>query len=349
MKLRRAMVTMAATAVIAPLALLSAPGAFAEDGDTASPSASSSETGSSASPSDTVSPSASDSASETSSDTASPSQSDDSANGLSGEQSPSSSSSESSTSTPSADEGKDDEEDAFDPYEDCKSFELDEKLSATIEGLPNKIVAGSGWHDFEFVVENDSDADLKNVYIDGFVEYDDETDASLVENLAVIQVKEDGKWTNGFQDYYEDEDGKKVNLSGSFVAMLDSLEKDSSATLELRVKVKSSAPAGSSFALSEAVYAGKDSVCYGNGDFYDVKILAAGTKPGGVGDAEPNGEKPSGVTDGTKPQGEAKEISGNLAETGSGSALPMIGLVGGVALVAGAGAVYTARRRKTQA
>lgn len=178
MKLRRAMVAMATTAVIAPLALLSAPGAFAEDGDTASPSASSSETGSSASPSDTVSPSASDSASETPSDTASPSQSDDSANGLSGEQSPSSSSSESSTSTPSADEGKDDEEDAFDPYEDCKSFELDEKLSATIEGLPNKIVAGSGWHDFEFVVENDSDADLKNVYIDGFVEYDDETDAS---------------------------------------------------------------------------------------------------------------------------------------------------------------------------
>ncbi|MEU0112966.1 LAETG motif-containing sortase-dependent surface protein [Streptomyces bobili] len=348
MKLRRAMVTMAATAVIAPLALLSAPGAFAEEGDTASPSASSSETGSSASPSDTGSPSASDSASETPSDTASPSQSDDSSNEYSSEQSPSSSSSESSTSTPSADEGKD-EEDAFDPYEDCKSFELDEKLSATIEGLPNKIVAGSGWHDFEFLVENDSDADLKNVYIDGFMEYDDETDASLVENLAVIQVKEDGKWTNGFQDYYEDENGKKVNLSGSFVAMLDSLEKDSSATLELRVKVKSSAPAGSSFALSEAVYAGKDSVCYGNGDFYDVRILAAGTKPGGVGDAEPNGEKPSGVTDGTKPQGEAKKISGNLAETGSGSTLPMIGLVGGVALVAGAGAVFTARRRKTQA
>ncbi|MEV4229025.1 LAETG motif-containing sortase-dependent surface protein [Streptomyces bobili] len=348
MKLRRAMVTMAATAVIAPLALLSAPGAFAEEGDTASPSASSSETGSSASPSGTGSPSAPDSASETPSDTASPSRSDDSSNELSSEQSPSSSSSESSTSTSSADEGKD-EEDAFDPYEDCKSFELDEKLSATIEGLPNKIVAGSGWHDFEFVVENDSDADLKNVYIDGFVEYDDETDASLVEKLAVIQVKEDGKWTNGFQDYYEDEDGKKVNLSGSFVAMLDSLEKDSSATLELRVKVKASAPAGSSFALSEAVYAGKDSVCHGNGDFYDVEILAAGTKPGGVGDAEPNGEKPSGVTDGNKPQGEAKEISGNLAETGSGSALPMIGLVGGVALVAGAGAVFTARRRRTQA
>ncbi|WP_327184662.1 LPXTG cell wall anchor domain-containing protein [Streptomyces sp. NBC_01334] len=336
MKLRRTLVTVAATAVIAPLALLSAPAAFAEE--SGSPSASASD-GTSASPSGSSdsSPSASASESDTSSPSASGSQSASSS--PSGSSSPSASGSGKASASPSASES----EDGFDPYTDCKSFELDEKLTAQIKGLPSKIVAGSGWHDFEFVVENDSDQDLKNVYIDSFMEYGDDTDEWLSEGLAVIQVKEDGKWTDGFQDYYEDEDGKKVNVTGSFVGLLDSLEQGSTATLDLRVKVKASAPAGSSFALSEAVYAGKNSTCYGNGDYYDVEILAAGGDADGVDDAKPNGDKP---TDGAKPQGGAKPISGSLASTGSNSALPMIGLVGGVAVVAGAGAVFAVRRRK---
>jgi LPXTG-motif cell wall-anchored protein len=78
-------------------------------------------------------------------------------------------------------------------------------------------------------------------------------------------------------------------------------------------------------------------------------VLAAGGEPGeGVEDAEPNGDKPD-VTEGAKPQGDAKEITGNLAETGSGSALPMVGIAGGVAVVAGAGAMFVVRRRKSGA
>lgn len=340
MKLRRAMVTVAATAVIAPLALLSAPAAFAEESGSASPSSSASDS-TSASPSDSGSPSASDSTSASPSDSASSSQSGSPSN------SPSNSPSQSPSGSASASASAPADDDSFDPYEDCKTFDLDEKLSAKIAGLPNKIVAGSGWHNFEFVVENNSDADLKNVYMSAFMEYGDDTEAWLSEGLAVIQVKEDGKWTNSFQESYEDGDGKEINVTASFVALLDSLEKDSSATLDLRVKVKASAPAGSAIALSQAIYAGKGSACYGNGDFYDVTILAAGSKPGDVDDAEPNGKKP-GAGD-TKPQGQAKEISGNLAETGSNSALPMIGLVGGVAVVAGAGAVFAVRRRKAEA
>ncbi|MER5194812.1 LPXTG cell wall anchor domain-containing protein [Streptomyces sp. NPDC002755] len=341
MKLRRTLVTVAATAVIAPLALLSAPAAFAEESGSPSASASTSDD-TSASPSgssDSNGASASASESDTSSPSASESQSGSASSSASGSSSPSASGSGKASVSPSASAS----EDGFDPYTDCKSFELDEKLTAQIKGLPSKIVAGSGWQDFEFVVKNGSDHDLKNVYIDSFMEYGDETDEWLSEGLAVIQVKEDGKWTDGFQDYYEDEDGKKVNVTGSFVGLLDSLEQGASATLDLRVKIKASAPAGSSFALSEAVYAGKDSACYGNGDFYDVEILAAGSSADGVDDAEPNGDKP---TDGAKPQGGAKPISGSLASTGSNSALPMIGLVGGVAVVAGAGAVFAVRRRK---
>ncbi|MDQ0832921.1 LPXTG-motif cell wall-anchored protein [Streptomyces achromogenes] len=344
MNLRRTMVTVAATAVIAPLALLSAPVAFAEEGGTSSPSASSSETGTSsasAAASDGQSTSgAPTDASSASSASSSPSDDKKASGSSSGSSSPSSSSSEKAGASASATESGD----GFDPYEDCDSFDLDEKLSAQVKGLPSKIVAGSGWHGFTFAVDNDSDRDLKNVYIDAFLEYGDEAnDAFLSEGLAVIQVKEDGKWTNSFQDSFEDEHGKTVNVTGSFVGLLDTLEKHSSASLELRVKVKASAPAGSSFALSEAIYAGEGSACYGNGDFYDVRILAAGADAGDSGDAKPNGDKP---TSGVKPQGDAKPISGSLAETGSDSALPVIGLVGGVAVLAGAGAVFAVRRRK---
>lgn len=340
MNLRRTMATAAATAVIAPLALLSAPAAFAEEGGTSSPSASSSETGaSSASASASDGQSASGTPTDASSASSSPSEGQKASGSPSGSSSPSSSSSGSTASASATESG-----DAFDPYEDCDSFDLDEKLSARVKGLPSKIVAGSGWHGFTFVVDNDSDRDLKNVYIDAFLEYgDDSTDAFLSGGLAVIQVKEDGKWTNSFQDSFEDEYGKPVNFTGSFVGLLDTLEKHSSASLELRVKVKAAAPAGSALALSEAVYAGEGSACYGNGDFYDVRILAPGADADGSGDAKPNGDKP---TSGARPQGSAKPISGSLAETGSDSTLPVIGLVGGVAVLAGAGAVFAARRRK---
>ncbi len=344
MKLRRTMVAMAATAVVAPLALLSAPAAFAED-ETSSPTAS-------ATQSATSSPSDSDGQSASGTPTGAGSASSSTGSGAlqasgspTGSPSGSASSSPSASGTSTASPSASASDDAFDPYTDCKSFDLDEKLTAEIKGLPSKIVAGSGWHDFEFVVDNDSDQDLKNVYIDAFMDYGDETDTLLSEGLAVIQVKEDGKWTSGYQDSYEGENGKQV-VTGSFVGLLDTLEANSTDSLDLRVKVKASAPAGASFALSEAIYAGKDSACYGNGDAYDVQIVAAGGHADGAGDAKPNGDKPD---DGVKAQGGAKPITGSLASTGSDSALPMIGLVGGVAVVAGAGAVFAARRRKAGA
>ncbi|CAM5671667.1 hypothetical protein SGLAM104S_06580 [Streptomyces glaucescens] len=43
------------------------------------------------------------------------------------------------------------------------------------------------------------------------------------------------------------------------------------------------------------------------------------------------------------------QATGSLAETGSSSVLQVIGLVGGFAVVAGAGAVYAVRRRKAGA
>jgi LPXTG-motif cell wall-anchored protein len=344
MKLRRTMVTMAATAVIAPLTLLSAPAAFAEENGTSSPSPTATESitstpstadadapGATGSPTDTTSPSSSSSSDGGAKASGTPS----------GTTSPSATGSGTAGASASASAGAG----GFDPYTDCKSVDLDKNLSATISGLPSKIVAGSGWHDFTYEVENNSAVDFKNVYMATFLEYGDDTDAWLSEGLAVVQVKEDGKWTNAYQDSYEDEDGKTVNVTGSFVGLLDELEKDSSATIDLRVKVGAKAPAGSSLAMSEAVYVGDKADCHYNGDEYDVEILAAGGDAGGAGDAKPNGDKPTSGT-GARPQGSAKPISGSLASTGSSSALPMIGLIGGVTVIAGAGAVFAARRRK---
>ncbi|MEU7402686.1 LPXTG cell wall anchor domain-containing protein [Streptomyces sp. NPDC044948] len=389
MKLRRAMVTAAAATVLAPLALVSAPVAFATDGP--STSTSSEEQGpatqeggqDSSSKDETTKPSTEESPSseeqppggnppagnenDPSDDKTTPS--DDKTTPSDGQQPPKDDGtgvkppSEDDTKPsddagkPSGDEGDPSDENVFDPYEDCDTYELDEKLSASISGLPNKIVAGSGWHDFEFVIDNDSQKDLKNVWINAFAEYSGElnSDVSLYEDLAEFQVKQNGKWTSAYQETYGD--GKDAfTFTGSIVAILPTLEKDSTATLDLRVKIHADAPAGSAFSVSDAVYAGEDKSCYGNGDTYDFTVLAAGSaKPGDVDDVEPNGEKPKdagkdlrpqGVDKDLKPQGGAKPVTGSLAQTGSNSALPMIGLVGGLAVVAGGGALFVVRRRK---
>ena len=335
MKLRRALAAAATTAVIAPIALLSAPAAFATDETTSTPTVSESTPAAEES-----TPAAEESTPAAEESTPAAEESTPAAE----ESTPAA-----EESTPAPEESTPSEgDDEWNPYEDCETFDLDDNLKAEISGLPSKIVAGSGWHNFEFVATNNSDKDLENVWIEAFTEYADEnTDESLYLNMAEIQVKQDGKWTSSYQDFYKDEDGKVV-FTGSFVASLDKLEANSTSSLDLRVRVKSSAPAGSSFALSQAIYAGEDAACYGNGEFYEFTVLAAGSKPGDVDPAEPNGEKPTGI-DGKKPQGEVEEVTGNLAETGSSSNLPVIGTIGGIAIVAGAGVVFAMKRRKVGA
>ncbi|MFJ3822786.1 LAETG motif-containing sortase-dependent surface protein [Streptomyces nodosus] len=351
MKLRRAVVVTAATAVIAPLALLSAPVAFASDGSPAAPASSTvaeeNDNGTSDTPEDKTPATEEDTApteattpaeekSEEPTETTTPPAGDEES------PSPSASPSSSASPKPSPTTGGDD----FDPYTDCQSVKLDDNLSASISGLPNKVVAGSGWHNFKFVVTNNSDKALKNVWVNAFTEYNDDVnlDDSLALNLATIQVKQDGKWNDSYHEAFGD-----TTLTGTFTALFGNLDAHTTAELDLRVSVKASAPAGSSFAISQAVYAGKGKTCYMNGDYYDFEIVAAGSKaPGGVGDSKPNGKKPSGVVNqDVKPQGGVKEVTGSLAETGSSSALPTIALVGGIAVVAGGGAVFAMRRRKS--
>ncbi|MFH8237306.1 hypothetical protein [Streptomyces sp. NPDC018321] len=408
MKLRRAMVTAAAATVLAPLALVSAPAAFASDGPSTSTSSeeqgsTTTETGQDAAsgenttapapPGDSSSeekpagekPAGEGTSSDDENDPSTPAEgqnppSEDGDTPSDGQKPPAEDGTKPSEddTKPSEDDTKPSEDDTkpsdgagepseeeeppaddavFDPFEDCAEFNLDEKLTASVSGLPNKIVAGSGWHNFEFVIDNDSDKNLENVWINAFAEYSGEvnSDVSLYGDLAELQVKQDGKWTSAYQESYG-EGEYAFTFTGSIVALLPTLEKNSTATLDLRVRIDADAPAGSAFSMSQAVYAGEGQSCYGNGEYYDFTVLAANSDlPDDVDDVKPNGEKPKGidkdlrpqgVDQDLKPQGGVKPVTGSLAATGSSSALPTIGLVGGLAVVVGGGAMYLVRRRK---
>ena len=241
MKLRRAMAAAAATAVIAPLALLSAPAAFADSPDTSSSSPAAEDSTPAA---DDSTPAAEDSTpaaedSTPAADDSTPAASDSTP--AADDSTPASTGTPTGSSSPTPSASPTKPGDDWDPYADCKTFDVDEKLTASITGLPNKIVAGSGWHTFKFVVKNGSDKDLSNVWINALTEYSDDTneDSSLYLNLADIQLKQDGKWTDSYQQTVGS-GSDKTTLSGSIVAVLPTLEKKSSTTLDLRVQIKRS-------------------------------------------------------------------------------------------------------------
>ncbi|MGI5195418.1 LAETG motif-containing sortase-dependent surface protein [Streptomyces sp. CA-288835] len=335
MKLRRAMAAAAATAVIAPLALLSAPAAFATTGDpstktttesatpTATPATEPTATPTTAPTATTTDPTA-----PTTAPTTTP------ANPTTGP-----------TDKPSGkptDKPTEDETDPAEPTEEPEpepSVCADSKVDVTITGIPGKIAAGSGWHKFSLNVANNSASTLNDLDFFAGASADKNGDNLFKSKQVQLQAynPQDKTWEN------LNEGGYAVG----YVGYTDELKPDYEVNIPLRINVKSTAPVGAGFSLGASIYGDADAECTGFGQIsYKFQIVAAGTN-----------------TDGTKPQvggkvpvanekpnkNETAKVSGSLAETGSSSALPMIGLVGGVAVVAGAGAVFVVRRRKTGA
>lgn len=325
MKLRRAMATAAATAVIAPLALLSvAPAAFAEENPT--PSASVSE-----SSSESASPSSSEAAPEPS-DSASASSSASSSTSASAP-APSDSAS-ASAPAPSSSEPEESESPDPEPSE-CE----DSKVQVSINGLPGKIAAGSGWHKFSLDVLNNSDSTLTDLGFFAGASSDKAGEDLFRSKKVQLQAYNpaDKTWEN------VDEEGYAVG----FVGYTDELKPDYEVDVPLRINVKSSAPVGSGFSLGASIYGDADAECTGFGEVaYKFQIVAAGTDTDGTKPQE-GGKVP--VSDKPADKSNTPEVDGSLAETGSSSALPMIGLAGGIAVVAGAGALVVVRRRKSGA
>ncbi|WP_406374091.1 LPXTG cell wall anchor domain-containing protein [Streptomyces sp. NBC_00647] len=320
------MATAAATAVIAPLALLSvAPAAFAEENPTPSASVSESSSSESASPSSSeAAPEPSDSASASSSASSSTSAS---------APAPSDSAS-ASAPAPSSSEPEESESPDPEPSE-CE----DSKVQVSINGLPGKIAAGSGWHKFSLDVLNNSDSTLTDLGFFAGASSDKAGEDLFRSKKVQLQAYNpaDKTWEN------VDEEGYAVG----FVGYTDELKPDYEVDVPLRINVKSSAPVGSGFSLGASIYGDADAECTGFGEVaYKFQIVAAGTDTDGTKPQE-GGKVP--VSDKPADKSNTPEVDGSLAETGSSSALPMIGLAGGIAVVAGAGALVVVRRRKSGA
>jgi LPXTG-motif cell wall-anchored protein len=326
MKLRRAMAAAAATAVIAPVALLAAPAAYATDETTPTPSASVSESAPETTP--TPSASVSESAPET---TPTPSASvSESAPETSS--SPSASASESSPA-PSASEPEESESPDPEP-----SICEDTKVDVSISGLPGKIAAGSGWHKFSLNVLNNSDSTLND--LDFFAGASPDKNGEELFSSKQVRLQ---AWDPQDKIWVDLNEG---GYAVGYVGYTDELKPEYEVDIPLRLNVSKSAPVGAGFSLGATIYGDNDAECTGFGDVsYKFQIVSSGTDTGGTKPQE-GGKAP--VTD-EKPSGNTPEVTGSLAETGSSSALPMISLVGGAAVVAGAGAIFVVRRRKAGA
>ncbi|WP_405470801.1 LPXTG cell wall anchor domain-containing protein [Streptomyces canus] len=334
MKLRRALAAAAAAAAIAPLALFAAPTAFADESESPAPTttestpADTTTTAPESTPTDpatTPEAPASTPASGTPTTTASGS--------ATASTSPSTSPSGSASTSPSP-SASDEPVDECEVDEDGAPVLNDsDALHSSLTGLPESIVAGSGWTNFKFNVSNSGDDTIKDIQPIvgvGAVDWDFETDYS---DLVTLQVKQGGAWVDVATEFGE---------GGSFNAF--ALDGGDSLSYQLRVKVDREVPSAIGIAIGLAEYS-DDKGCWVSDDenagVYFFEVLPAGSNPG-----KPNDAKPQ--TGGKNPISDVNnvDVDGQLAETGSSSALPVLGLVGGFAVVAGTGVVFAVKRRK---
>ncbi|MFB6436699.1 LAETG motif-containing sortase-dependent surface protein [Streptomyces sp. NPDC056411] len=349
MKLRRALTAAAATAVIAPAALLAAPAAFATGTDTDTSVSAEPTTGTSgADPSDGTTtqpetPAADDQATpggnatpggdtETGGEAGNATETGPTTPATpSGDTKPTGSPKPSASAKPTVEPTADDE----DPT--CAKQSEETAISTELRGLPSKVVAGSGWKNFTFRATNTSHKAMKSV--DAYVALNGLSTGSFDDISKLLTVQWYDEDTRSWEAI-TDEDG--------YFASVDGLKPGEYADAKLRLKVDAKTPGSYGFAFSIGAYHNEDDVCgFSDVAEYDFDILAAGSKPGSV----PPAKSKPGKHKGNKPapQGDLKDlpVTGKLAETGSSSALPTLALVGGVAVVAGAGAVFTVRRRRT--
>ncbi|MFF4062128.1 LPXTG cell wall anchor domain-containing protein [Streptomyces sp. NPDC001668] len=335
MKLRRALAAAAATAAIAPLALFAAPSAFADETPTptAAESTPAGETTPAAPESTPADPATPPETPATTPASSSPSTSASSSASTSGSPSAGASGSASASSSPSASE-------SGEPVDQCEVDDEDapvpgdsDVLHSSLTGLPDSIVAGSGWTNFKFNVSNSGDETIKGIQPIvgvGAVDWDFEKDYS---DLVTVQVKQGGSWVDVATQFGE---------GGSFNAF--DLDGGDSLSYQLRVKVDREVPSAIGIAIGLAEYS-DDQGCWISDDenmgIYYFEVLPAGSDAGKPNDAKPQtgGKSPISDVNGV-------DVDGQLAETGSSSALPVIGLVGGFAVVAGTGVVFAVKRRK---
>ncbi|MFD7884900.1 LPXTG cell wall anchor domain-containing protein [Streptomyces bauhiniae] len=340
MKLRRSLALAAATAVLSPVVLMTASVAQAADGSpspTATESVTSEETQPEGNTSSTPAGETSTSAeAETSTPPAENSTSASASTSTSASPSASTSASTSPSASASASTGP----------QDCEETDpkIDDDLTTSLSGLPSKIVAGSGFHGFKLNVKNSGKHTYKRVDLGVFAAAMGEEDFSDATRYLTLQYQDptSGKWNDISVDLDDEAAG--------YLGYTDVQAKESF-SIDLRLSVDKKAPAGAGFAISIGSYVDDEGNCVyaSDDDIYEFDILAAGTTPGPVDDSTPKPQGGSKPLPSTKPAGNTQVVpQGHLAETGAGSALPVIALTGGAAVALGVGAVFVVRRRRNE-
>ncbi|MBV1949940.1 LPXTG cell wall anchor domain-containing protein [Streptomyces sp. BV129] len=342
MKLRRSLALAAATAVLSPVVLMTASVAQAEEGS-ASPSATESvTTGGETEPEGevTTTPAAAETTTPAAADTSTP-PADSSTSAApvkdAASSSASTSASPSASASASAPVGPEDCEDGDD-------MKIDDDLHTSLSGLPSKIVAGSGFHGFKLNVKNSGSHSYKRVDLGVFAAAVGDEDLDDATDHLTLQYQDPstGDW-NDISVAMDDD-------AAGYLGYTDVKAKESF-SIDLRLAVDKKAPAGFGFAISIGSYADDEGNCVyaSDDDFYEFDILAAGTSAGPVDDSTPKPQGGSKPLPTTKPAGNTEIVpEGHLAETGAGSALPVIALAGGAAVALGVGAVFVVRRRRDE-
>ncbi|MCL7424373.1 LPXTG cell wall anchor domain-containing protein [Streptomyces sp. YS415] len=350
MKLRRALAAAAATAAIAPIALMSAPAAFATDETSPAPSTSESTpaAGESTPAGDQTTTPAAEDSTPAGDDSTSPAPSastpagDDSTSPAPSGSTPPADQSTSpspSQSTPSDEESEDDDE----VVEECPVdengdpvWDISEALHSSLTGLPETVVAGSGWTDFTFNVSNSSDETIEDIMpVVGVAAMDWELEDDYTD-LVTVQVRSGGGWVDIATQFGE---GGALNTF--------TLQGGQSISYDLRVSVAREVPSAVGIAIGLAEYSTEDG-CWTSEDenygIYFFEVLPAGSEPGKPDDSKPQTGGKDEITD-----VDEVDVDGELAETGSDSSLPALATIGGIAIVAGTGVMFAMKRRKAGA
>ncbi|MEV6121142.1 hypothetical protein AB0M23_11525 [Streptomyces sp. NPDC052077] len=355
MKIRRTLAVAAATAVIAPAALLVAPVAHAADDAPSSPVSESAPVQEEEAAVTTESPDVEETEEDTTTEESSPEETPSEDTTTDEETTPAAT--ESATASPSATESASPTASpstsvspsasaSASPSEgpaecDEEDMRFDDDLSTGLSGLPSKIVAGSGFHNFKLNVSNQGDNSYQRVDLGVFAAHIDEDDFFIETDHLTLQFKDPatGAWT----DISLGQDDEAAGYLG-----YTDVRANESFSIDLRLSVDKKAPAGYGFAISIGMYADDEGNCVysGDDDYYEFDILAAGSAPVDTEAKPQGGSKPLP----TKPSGDIQIVpEGRLAETGSSSALPAIALTGGAAVALGVGAMFVVRRRRSAA
>ncbi|MER5767926.1 hypothetical protein [Streptomyces sp. NPDC001985] len=212
-------------------------------------------------------------------------------------------------------------------------------------------MAGSGWVDFSYRLTNRSERTKSGVSAYAEV-YTPDEDGEHTARHVTLQWQVDGRW-------------ERIDFEKGYFGTAGSLKPWEYAEVRMRLSIDVKAEPGTAPAFSGGTYIerteGGVHCEFGEGAVHRFEVLAPGGRPGEVDEStgerggEETGGPGGGRTEGPAgrpanrpaPQGGLQElpVTGSLARTGAGSALPVIGAIGGVAVAAGAGVVLALRRR----